>query len=582
MEYDSDRGTQASDSYSRHYGHEHNGSSLDRQLQIERLLGGRKGMTTFMKTIERFSFLHPLFFAAFPVLSFLAENIQQIPASQAIRSLVLALLGAIALLLLSRALFKDWHKAAALTTLALILFFSYGHVYAMLKTTRVAGVLVGRHRYLLPLSLAVLMLAAWILGRRVRQAATLSRGLLMVSVLLLVYPSYTVVAFGLQSLTERGSAGAVQATAGDDLQLEAGMKPDVYYVILDAYLRSDILREDYGYDNSDFMRFLRERGFFIADKATSNYGFTALSLTSSLNMQHLVEEFGGKSAADYPGAIRDRIAHSEVRRLLESFGYTTVAISSGWVPTEIPDANIYLKPQISELDRHREAGRINAFESMFIRTTVGLALIDLSAGGENPLLKNLEAPFMAHHYFVLAQLELLKQAVDVSGPKFVFAHIISPHHPYVFGPNGELVTSQDAFTWADGIGPRDSVDREMALYRDQAIYITQRAEEIIETIIQESELPPVIILQADHGPGIRMNWGSPTETALIDRMSILNAYLLPEECGELLYPSISPVNSFQVLFNCFFIQSIPTKEDTSFFSPHSDPYDFTEVTDVVR
>ncbi len=358
--------------------------------------------------------------------------------------------------------------------------------------------------------------------------------------------------------------------------------PDVYYIILDAYIRSDILREEYGYDNAEFLEFLRESGFFVAEDATSNYTLSALSLSSSLNMQHLLDRFGGRPSSEYPSVIGDMITHSKVRMLLEGYGYTTVALSSGWKATEVVDADLYLKPQISELDRQREAGRINAFESIFIRTTAGLALIDLSGGGANPLLKNLEAPFMAHHYFVLSQFEILKQTSTIQGPKFVFAHVISPHHPYVFGPDGELITSREAFTWSDGVGPRDSVETEMRLYRDQAKFVSQKAEEVIGAILANSDRPPVIIVQSDHGPGIRMSWGSPSEEAILDRMSILSAYLLPDACLDSLYPSITPVNSFTVMFRCVFGQNMELRVDRNYFSPKGDPYNFVDLTDIVQ
>src|SRR5690606_9774336 len=68
-----------------------------------------------------------------------------------------------------------------------------------------------------------------------------------------------------------------------------GYVPDIYYVIMDGYARSDTLKRDYGYDNSQFEGFLKEKGFHVIEDSRSNYRWTFLSLASSLNMEHLVQ-----------------------------------------------------------------------------------------------------------------------------------------------------------------------------------------------------------------------------------------------------------------------------------------------------
>lgn len=42
--------------------------------------------------------------------------------------------------------------------------------------------------------------------------------------------------------------------------------PDIYLIILDEYARFDTIKEEWGYDNSDFANFLKNNGFFIAEK----------------------------------------------------------------------------------------------------------------------------------------------------------------------------------------------------------------------------------------------------------------------------------------------------------------------------
>jgi hypothetical protein len=80
----------------------------------------------------------------------------------------------------------------------------------------------------------------------------------------------------------------------------------------------------------------------------------------------------------------------------------------------------------------------------------------------------------------------------------------------------------------------------------------------------------VIIIQGDHG-GIN----APPD----GRMKILNAYYFPEGGNQYLYQSISPVNSFRVLFDAYFNGNYPIIADISNFSVYQKPYEYTIIQD---
>ena len=62
-------------------------------------------------------------------------------------------------------------------------------------------------------------------------------------------------------------------------------------------------------------------------------------------------------------------------------------------------------------------------------------------------------------------------------------------------------------------------------------------------------------------------------------MGILNMYYVDSECMDLLYESISPVNSFRLIFNCYFNGNYGLLDDLSFYNKGSEP--FINVTDIV-
>jgi hypothetical protein len=93
--------------------------------------------------------------------------------------------------------------------------------------------------------------------------------------------------------------------------------------------------------------------------------------------------------------------------------------------------------------------------------------------------------------------------------------------------------------------------------------------EIIDNLMEQSTQPPIIIIQGDHGAPI--NWegyGYPKE----NKLAILNAYYLPGvEVGDILYDSITPVNTFRLVFDLYFNGNLGLLEDESIFGRQSPP-----------
>ena len=137
-----------------------------------------------------------------------------------------------------------------------------------------------------------------------------------------------------------------------------------------------------------------------------------------------------------------------------------------------------------------------------------------------------------------------------------FAHIVCPHPPFIFGAEGEDISHRDdRYYLGDGNkfhGMALKPEVYVRGYRSQSVFITKRIEEVIDQILLRSQVPPILILQSDHGSGLRLNMQSKEKTDLRERMGILNAYYFPNRDYRGLYQEITPVNSFRVVLNTFF------------------------------
>jgi hypothetical protein len=485
--------------------------------------------------LKRFP-VYPFLFAIYPVLALGAYNIDQIAPGDMLRPLLVSLLFGAALLGVAYLLFRDWHRAALVTAFALLVFFSYGQVYAVSKGIALGGVALFRHRTLGPLWGVLLIGIVYWLGWRLKAPQAATPWLNALSALMLAYPLLTI---GSSVVEGRlADKAARQASTGLSDTSQAG--PDIYYIILDGYPRQDALKEETGYDNSEFIDALEARGFYVAECAQSNYAHTELSLPSSLNYDYL-----DHLRADTRPQLVALLKHGAVRAFLESQGYKTVAFPTGFSWTEWTDADIYPRPEY-------QSALPTEFENLVLGTS--LLRIPLDFGKMDFASEN---NYDRYRQRVLSTLEHLKEIPADPAPTFTFAHLAIPHYPYVFGPNGEEVDNT-----AEG-------HKSVIGYRDQVVFVDREILKVVDAILSGSETPPVIVLQGDHGAPVQI--GSRKL-----RMQNLNAYYLPGSEAAL-YPSISPVNTFRVIFDSYFGQDLPLLPDRSYYSDYVTMFDLTPI-----
>jgi hypothetical protein len=174
-------------------------------------------------------------------------------------------------------------------------------------------------------------------------------------------------------------------------------------------------------------------------------------------------------------------------------------------------------------------------------------------------------------------LNTIPEAADIPGPKFVFAHIVIPHPPFIFGPDGEEVSHDFRFNFMDGDAYPGTREMYRTGYRDQLAYLNGRLEDLVLSILADSVQPPIIILQGDHGPGMGLDYESAESTNMEERLGIFNVYLLPDFPADKFSPDITPVNSFRLIFHHYLGADLPLLPNHSYYSTWSQPFDFLEI-----
>jgi hypothetical protein len=377
---------------------------------------------------------------------------------------------------------------------------------------------------------------------------------------MLVFPVYDIGLY-IYRVQVYGSTQNVQATSlnpPDD-----GRLPDIYFIVLDAYGRKDVLQDTFGLDNSKFLAELQDLGFYVVECSQSNYARTRLSITSTLNMDYVQNLLPEEGQQELNAQLRPYMSENAARVLLEEIGYKTVIFENGFPWLKWKNVSHYLQKGEKTSIQLQLATGMNPFEELFLNTTLVRAAIDLGLSGAAVS----SAP--SHRETVWYALETLPKIPRISEPKFVYAHLILPHPPFIFGPNGEEVE----------LGSREVEINDISFYadekmrfafRDQTIYTNKLMIPILRSIIEESQVPPIIVLESDHGP---TGYGDPK-----NRMGNLMAYYFPgKDVTELAYPTITPVNSFRLVFNTYFGGSFPLLEDTSYFSEQTNDANYEVI-----
>jgi hypothetical protein len=498
-------------------------------------------------------FINPLLFGTYPLISLTAKNSIEIHISDGYRALAYCLLGIVSLTLLLLWLYRDEQKASLVSTTILFFFFSYGYILFALQQINSK---LGNHFFGLGITLVFLSLIILAVKVLKRNWEPITNTLTVVGLVALMLPAYKIISIEINAARFRKDYVPLEMSAPSLTASESQKYPDIYYIILDAYGRDDTLRSLFGLDNSEFIDSISDMGFFVGRCSRSNYSMTRLSLSSSLNMNYL-DDLIDLSTSDNGNAIAlgHIIKHSLTREFLEEIGYQTYAFETGYVWTQIEDADFYLSitnthDEITPLNQTR-----NTFEDLLLQTSILSSMYSFQNFLPAYLIPNLNQHEILHRNQVLFDFDQLEKIPTMPGNKFVFAHIVSPHYPFVFTKDGSFP---------------DDTSNEAKAYTDQLLYINTRVIQVIHKIIDVSDEPPIIILQGDHGPQIENS---------LEEMKILNAYFLPDVDIEDIPTSISPVNTFRIVFNNYFGMDYPLLENLSYASSTHTPYDFTIVFD---
>ena len=481
-------------------------------------------MKKSLQSFPLYAFLLPLII----VLILVANNLGQMQLSTAWRPLWISFLLAAGVFMVGWAAFRSTARAGLLAFIISFFALTFGHFYEVMEGRVIGTWVVGT-----PLIMGILWgllfaLAIYLLLVRLKETRTLTQILNIVTLALLVFQLGRIGIFEVQvgiaqAQTDQESGETTFLQPKDPANL-----PDVYFILLDKYGRSDALEAYFDYDNSDFIEGLKDMGFWVADCSRSNYSFTVMSLASELNLDYVYNLTDAPDLKTTSALIQNNL----VFQAFEELDYTTIAFNMGYSWGNMKDADYYFSDFPEDID----TWSIDPFELLFLKSTLGRLLFTQPTDlGEQVTLTDIERK-AARTTLIL---DLLPEIPQLDGPKFVYAHIINPHPPYVFNADGTLNENAEDTPESEG-------------YPAQLAYLEPRILDAVAQILATSDKPPIIIIEGDHA------FGKQYVT------SNLLALYLPDGGDQGLDDHMTLVNLFPTIFNTYFGTDIEYLPDESY------------------
>ncbi|MBX7133730.1 MAG: LTA synthase family protein [Fimbriimonadaceae bacterium] len=488
--------------------------------------------------------IHPPLIAVYPVLAIYSANMSLWSSSELWMPLLVSLISSLGLWSLAALFGRSWLRGALVATGITVCIFLFRDVT---ETVGLWG------------WIGASLLTVFLCARTWKGMGLITRFLNATAVILVVLSLASILQTGLRirERIARSAKPAIPSTA----RVTAKSLPDVFYIILDGYGRSDELQRVFGIDNRPFLKQLESLGFIVCTDSYANYVQTEISLASSLNLDYVENLFKSSGTPAVDRASLDRmIDASVVARQFSERGYVFVAVTTGFPALEFQTADITLPAQ-----KH----------SMLLGATL-MQLTPLRESG-----KLVQSQFDERRKLLKSGIQTLG-ALSKRGsrPRFVVAHILAPHPPFVFGPNGEERRPNTQYSYADGshfFANGGTEDAYRSGYRDQLEWLNSSLIPQLEALCK-LQPPPILILQGDHGSKLMLDQESATQTDVREAFANLMALKVPEDLRQEVPMNLTPVNIFRILMNAIFDTNSAILPNRSYFSAWSQPMQFTDVT----
>lgn len=406
-----------------------------------------------------YALLGTVFASIYPLVVLWMNNVNQIPdISGIIKTMGIMTGGALLLLGLLLLLLRNAQRAATGTILIVILFTNGAALQDVFTW------LVPSMRYWHTATLLILIAAGCILlARRLPNSVIeIAAPVLTVVFGIMVVLNVAMAAPYLLS-SPKGTEETKQSETLAASSSEASGR-NAYWLLFDEYSSNYEFEEYLGFDNTPFTDWLEEKGFSVSYTSENESDMTAVITANIANLGYVAAYSDERTMLEDWDLILQHRKNAVLIPLLESYGYNIIGIGS---------ADFYGfegEPVAEQTSADVTMDGDDTVSLFWKRTAIG-ELIQSDSNSQAEIL--------------LSQLQYLQNPENIpQGNTFVLSHINSPHTPFLFDKDGNLLSSTEQMNSNNYVG--------------QCEFINSQVKAIIETIL-ENDPNALIAVVSDHG-----------------------------------------------------------------------------------
>ncbi|MEJ8818268.1 sulfatase-like hydrolase/transferase [Lacibacter sp. H407] len=327
--------------------------------------------------------------------------------------------------------------------------------------------------------------------------------------------------------------------------LPDSLKPDIYFLVFDALASSKSMQQNFKKNTYQLDSHLLKKGFYVVTNGAANYNWTIHSLTSTFNMEYLppwIAPVMNDPKVYFWGS--SSILNNSLFQILKKekyniHNYQPISFDN----EDWPGDSYFLNMRQHHYSFKTLPGRI--YRDIFWNYN----RIDV------PFIKNRQFKIIdkrnadKKNYFDTT-ISMIKNSCSLTGKqKFVYGHFMLPHDPYIFDSTGKVKTAEKTIL---KVGPGNSDS-----YYHQVVYAGKIIRELTNYIQLHNKKNTIIIIEGDHG--FRSQEGDKEGYTFQN----FNSIYFPDQNYELLYDSLSPVNTFRIVLNKYFGANLNLLKDSS-------------------
>ncbi|HEV7407782.1 MAG TPA: sulfatase-like hydrolase/transferase [Bradyrhizobium sp.] len=329
-------------------------------------------------------------------------------------------------------------------------------------------------------------------------------------------------------------------------------KPNVYFMILDAYGRADTLKLALDFDNDRFLGELERLGFFIPRHSVSNYPATSASVASMLSLDY--PEAAEKLEPGFATFRRELMGANPVVEKFKAEGYKYILVPGGiWTKISCGGEEDLCLEKTRPLEMER------ALTSL---TPIPLLLgMGLSSRWHAPTPDEYLEPDDIFGLFGGQMRELQR-------PFFMMVHFPGIH---------DGIYNKDCSKGTRG-SPVLYNSEAVSRYTASVNCTNRQVLDLVGRIVAEDP-DAIILLTGDHGPtvkppGITLQpgepirgyiWGANTPEDYRNMYGTMTGLKVPASCSGLLSDRHYAVNNFRIVFSCLGNTGIKLLEDRAYY-----------------